>query len=700
MNRWPLNKAYTWESAPFLRLLLPLAVGIMVYDNFPEWNLFNALIVVVLSFAVLAFMARRKANKGKVILFVAVNCLLACGGHCIAWLNDSGRQPSFYERHCYKDNTTCLARITAEPADKEHSWKIPVAIIRTIDKDTIPYTKGAGILYIYKDELPMLYHCGDTILLPGKWEQVENAGNPHEFDHARYLRRNNICYQQFCAAKAVRLYAQHNTAEESYTERAHNWCMVQLDRYITDVPTKGLIQAMLLGNEVNLDNDTRQSFSDTGIVHIIAISGGNIMMFFAVIVFLLRWIKNKKYNWIAYVIALPLIWFYVVMAGASPSAIRAAIMFSLLAVGILFSKNNNSLNQLFATAFILLCAQPMWLYSLGFQLSFVAVLSIIVFYAPVYKFIQPKQEVKMYKWLKWIHHKVLETIAASLAAEILVAPLVVYYFHNFPVMFLVANVLAFVFMFIVLLLGMLIIGLSWLPAVATILGTINVWLVGCFNALLKWLQLFNPTAFHFLKLTLPQLVLLYMVIIGVSLLLLRKQKRGLFIALGSMCGLLLLMCTGKWYSLQQERFVVYNIGKTNHMELISGDHYSVLSQDTVVPSKIRYATEPAHIQWRAWHRTEDTRDSLLYVGGNSILILNEPVSGGPFEVNYVVINYHADINIKQLHDVFPDAYLVIGNNYTRKEQLAIVKSAGDASVGLHVVGIDGACYGWTSWPAF
>lgn len=689
MKRWPQNNAYLWERAPFLRLLLPLVVGIAGYDITSQWNLIYPQIIIVLSFVLLAFVVLRKANNMQFMLLVSMTCLLACGGYSVAWLNDIERQPSFYSRHS-SVGATCLARVKAEPAEKEHSWKIPVEVIRVIEDGVISKTTGVGIVYVYRDELPMLHHKGDTLLLPAKWENVKNAGNPGEFDHARYLKRNNICYQQFCTGRSVRLYALHNNSDESFGERAHVWCMKQLDSYISDKPTRGLIQAMLLGDEVNLDADTRQSFADTGIVHIIAISGGNIMMFFTIIAFLLRWIKNKKYNWIAYIVALPLIWFYVVMAGASPSAIRAAVMFSLLAIGILFSKNNNSLNQLFGTVFILLCVQPMWLYALGFQLSFVAVLSIIIFYGPVYKWILPKKEPKMYKWVKWVYNQLLQAIAASIAAEVLVAPLVVYYFHNFPVTFLVANVLAFVFMFVVLVLGMLIIVTSSVPAIAMALGVLNTWLVACFNTLLKWLQLFNPDSFHFLKLTMPKMALLYLVITGISLLILRKQKRGVFIAMGSMCLLLLLLCLDKFMSLQQERLVVFNIAKTNHIELITGDRYSVLMQDTVAPSKIRYATDPAHIKWQALQHGGDSQGRVLYVAGKSILILNAPVATGHFPVDYVIINYNGKIDIEQLYNVFSPTHIVVGNNYTRKEQLALAKAAYNAAVGLHATGEDGA----------
>ena len=146
---------------------------------------------------------------------------------------------------------------------------------------------------------------------------ITNAGNPFEFDYAAYCRRNDILYQQSCSANDIRLYAPASEVGTPFIDHAHDWCMAQLDKYIADPKTKGLIQAMILGDEVNLDEDLLQSYADTGIIHIIAISGGNVLIFFIFISALLWWIRDKKHLWIKYAIALPLVWFYVLMAGAA-----------------------------------------------------------------------------------------------------------------------------------------------------------------------------------------------------------------------------------------------------------------------------------------------------------------------------------------------------------------------------------------------
>ncbi len=688
MNRWPLYKAHFWEATPFFRLLLPFASGIICYYALVQHHYLLLILAILISTFIISIpLVFQQTNATKrIALFIVLHILLLGSGYMVSYLTDSSNNPNWYGS-ALNTKATYMACITATPAARQNSWKIPVSVIRTISNKGISTTEGEGIVYIYKDVQPMLYHKGDTLLLPGNWQPVKNAGNPFEFDIAGYQKRNNIYYQQFCSAKAVRLFALANAAPP-ITERIHDWCMLQLDRYITDPKTKGLIQAMLLGDEVNLDDELRQSFTDTGIVHVIAISGGNVMLFFTCISILLWWIKDKKYDWVKYLTALPLVWFYVLMAGASPSAVRAALMFSLLALGILLNKNNNSLNQLLATAFVLLCAQPVWLFATGFQLSFVAVLSLILFYKPIYKLITIH---KGPKWRVWIKVKIWETIAASLAAEILTAPLVVFCFHNFPVMFLIANVLAFAFMFVVLVAGIIIIVLSKITFVAAAIGTITTALVQCFNWLMKLLQLFNPQSFHFLLISLPELILLYLLITGTAIFLLRKQKAGLFIALSSCSILLFLLSANKWQTLQQKRLIVYNTPKTNHIELITADHYAVLNPDTTADSKFTYATTPAHIAWQAWKRNNDTQLTTLHINGKNILILNDTLhTAALFPADYVIVNYKGTIDPEKIAAVCHPALIIIGNNYNRTEQATWALKAQSQNIALHIVSRNGA----------
>ena len=684
MKRWPLKKAYFWETAPFFRILLPFIAGILCYDkawlpSIPGGYLIGIICVVFLLYLSLVYI--KKVTRPTAITFLLLCVMLFSGGIAVSWFSDIRNNKTWFG-NSVGNSSSYLARITDVPIEKEHSWKLPVILISSINSGKISPVTGNAFIYLYKDQFPMMLHKGDSILVPGKWQPIKNSGNPFEFDYATYCMRSGIFYQQSCSVNDIRLYSAINEDGTPFIERAHDLCMRQLDKYIPDPKTKGLIQAMILGDEVNLDEDLLHSYAETGIVHIIAISGGNVAIFFIVISFLLWWLRHKKHLWIKYAVALPLVWFYVLMAGAAPSAVRAAVMFSLLAFSIMLEKNNNSLNQLFATAFLLLCVQPMWLFSVGFQLSFVAVLSLILFYTPVYKWASPVNKPAKLLW---------GTVAASIAAEVLVAPLVIYYFHNFPLLFIIANAAAYLFMSIVLILGMALIVLSFIPVVARIIGICVIEIVTVFDKIVVWLQNFNPESFHFLVLTGLELFLVYVMITGIVLFLLKKQKPALFTGLVSSCLLLCSFCSDEWVRLHQERFVVYNTAKTNHIELIKSGNYTVINRDTATRKKISYAVTQAHIYWQALKKDTTTANEILVAGGKTILVLNNDINAdNPFPVDILVINYTGKTDLQKLHRIFSTSLIVLGNNFTEKQQEKWVKECASFNISVHSIAMKGA----------
>lgn len=681
MKRWPLNTAYVWEYAPFVRVLAPLVCGIAAYYATASLRLSSVVpaLVAALCFIPFVLIALRSRRAHSAALAILQSAILMAGGYGIARHHDVQNDRYWFGKSIIAGNTY-LATVCAEPQEKEHTWKLTVETIKAIKEngEHMPAT-GAAFVYVYKDAIPMRLHKGDTVMLPGNWQPITNSGNPYEFDYAAHCRHNNIWFRQTCSSAAVRLFSSADPSALPLTDRAHKWCMAQLNTYLTDIKTKGLMQAMLLGDEVNLDEDLRQSYAETGIVHIIAISGGNVGMFFIAICWLLFWLRGARYQWVKYVITLPLVLFYVVMAGAPPSAMRAAVMFTIMAVGVVFNQPRNSLNQLLAASALLLVCNPAWLFSLGFQLSFVAVLSMVFFYGPILGWLTPSTCVGKKLW---------RAVAGSLAAEALTAPIVVYYFHTFPLFFLIANVLAFLFMGVVLIMGIAIIAFSWAPFVAEGIACFATWLTRIFNYLVAVLQSVNPRSFSFLTLTGFQLALFVTFICGMGYYLLRVRKQALFTALASAVLLLSMLCADKYRSLRQNKLIVYNTGNAPTIERIIGNWYQPLTTDT---PKARYAVRAVHIAMRAWRRADALAANVYAIGGRTIVTLQEPVAGGqPFPADVVVIATSAFIDAKQIISVFSPHEVVIAQGGHSPNTDALLADLAAAGIKTHTTATQGA----------
>jgi competence protein ComEC len=682
MKRWPLKETYFWETAPFFRLLLPLIAGITFYSIAALHNnvVAGAALITILICVVTGSIKNRNTFTQS-LYFISLQLALVCFGWLLSFSNDVTQKPDFFGNHFGKGKYF-IARITQTPAAKPRTYKIPVQVLNAIDSNSDIKVEGKAVVYVYKNEDSFTYQRGDTILVSDEWQPIKNAGNPCEFDYAQYAARNNIYYQQFVPANKILLLSKGND-NSSFIDKVHDYCMQQLAIYLPDRKTLGLMQAMLIGDEINLDSETRQSYSETGIVHIIAISGSHITFFFVLISFLLAWIRNKKYHWLKYLLALPLIWFYVLMAGAAPSAVRAAVMFTVLSVGFALQKQPNSLNQLFATAFILLCVEPMWLYSIGFQLSFLAVLSLILFYSRIYQLFSLKNKLLRGAWA---------AISASLAAELLVAPLVVYYFHLFPLWFVVANLAAYMFMGVVLVAGILIIVFSPVNIIAQVLGTITIFIVSLFNKLVVFFQVNNPRSFSFLHITGFDLMLLYLLIAAIAIFLAHRKGYSIWIASTAALVLATSLLIQSYQASQQKRLVVYNINHVSYAELIDGKYYTPLTNDSVSPTQLNYCVKPAHIQWHAWRQNLQMERQAIYTIGRSTLAISDSIPTAMVSAaNYVVIGYPYKAGaVEALQSAYHPEKLVFTSNLSRKQLATWLQACKTAKVPAHAVANDGA----------
>ena len=684
MNRWPQDRAYSWEKYPFLRILIPFVAGIVAYyltdlSKLPFGHSIAALIMGIAAYSVI-FLLKKNNTFSTVASFLAFITTLFFAGVSLSHINDIRNDVKWFG-HNINAKARYAVLLSAQPVQKENGWKLPVELISIVNDGKAQPVTGRAFIYVSRSTIPLPFHQGDTLLTPGKWKAITNAGNPFEYDYAGHCAYNNIYHRQTCMPWDICRYGVANKSAQSLTDRFHTACISQLDKYLTDKKTKGLIQAMLLGDEVNLDENQRQAYSETGIIHIVAISGSHVMGFVWLISLLLFFIRHKKYYWVKLCVALPLVWFYVFAAGSPPSAVRAAVMFSLLAVSVVLEKNNSSINTLFASAFVLLCADPGWLFSVGFQLSFVAVLSLAIFYAPISGLLYPKNRV-----LRWLWN----AAALSIAAEILVAPLVIYYFHTFPVTFVVANIVAGVFMGALTLLSLGIITFSFIPIVAGFVASVSVFLVTTFDRLIARMQGFNPTSFLFLQASGLELILTYAAIAAFALAFFKKRRQPMFAGLALACVLVACLCYDDWHNLQQRRVVVYNTGRTGHVEAIAGNHFAILHTDTTSAKRASYATGAAHKGMQAWLQYGHP-EKILTINNKRILVLNDYLlQGRHFPVDYLIVALPGIPDISKLNEIFSPSIVILTNRISAKQLDYLREQCAQRHITLHIPARDGS----------
>lgn len=272
-----------------------------------------------------------------------------------------------------------------------------------------------------------------------------------------------------------------------------------------DEDAYGVIAAMTLGDKATLSKDLKDTYSRVGASHILALSGLHLMIIYSVVTLVIGWHRYRIATQTIMVLAL---WAFALLTGLSTSVVRSAFMISIYALLSLGYRERMSINTLAFVAVILLVVNPLSLYDLGFQLSFLSVLSILLIHPLLNNMVQAHIQ-QQHRWLS----TVWGLVTVSIAAQIGTAPLVAYQFGRFSTWFLLSNFIVVPLAWLILCVTLLCLVVSWWSWAAAALTTLLVWLTDVMNHALAWVAQLPMSSIEGLNLTLLQLFLIYLIIV-------------------------------------------------------------------------------------------------------------------------------------------------------------------------------------------
>ncbi|MDT8347147.1 MAG: ComEC/Rec2 family competence protein, partial [Flavobacteriaceae bacterium] len=314
------------------------------------------------------------------------------------------------------------------------------------------------------DSIPI--ELGKSYLVYNQLERFTQPKYYWDFDFAKFQERKGI-------TSRIRVTPEHlikvfdNKAPLTFYRRWQRQLIERIDDFGFNPQETALLRSLLAGDRSAVDDELRDNFQRSGLVHILAISGlhvGLVLYLLQALLFPVRWLPQGRL--LQLILVIDLIWIYAALTGFSASVVRAATMFSLLHIGVQLQRKTNSLNSLMLAAIVLLSINTQWLFSVGFQLSFAAVWAILVFYPKIVGLFNPGNYLLKKSW---------QIAVVSFTAQLGVLPISLYYFHQFPGIFLLSNVLLVPF------LGMYL-GLGFITIFA---GLINDQLAAWFQLLLQ-----------------------------------------------------------------------------------------------------------------------------------------------------------------------------------------------------------------------
>ena len=273
---------------------------------------------------------------------------------------------------------------------------------------------------------------------------------------------------------------------------------------------------------------------------------------------------RKNIKWLRPVFIIAGLWLFSLLAGAQPSIIRSAVMFTCIVLGESMTRKSSIYNTLAFSAFLLLCYNPYWLWDVGFQLSYTAVLSIVIFMQPIYNWFYVKNKILDFIW---------KLNAVTLAAQILTLPISIYHFHQFPNYFLLTNFVAVPLSSLIVLGEILLCAVSFIPPIAIFVGKILSWLIWSMNSYVERIEMLPFALWDSLQITIPQAIFLLAAVAGFGYWLLEKNKTVFRYGLPA----LLIFFGLRSYSFikanNQQKVIVYNVPQKQAIDFIDGRNY-------------------------------------------------------------------------------------------------------------------------------
>ena len=502
---------------PFIWLIIPFILGITTTNIVLISATYSFFLFIVLFLLLLfAFNAKKiilKTTTQHTLLFASFFML----GNSIMTLDENKTQ---FSNENYTKNDNHYGIITESSITKSGYIKYIVECKNnTIYQSTRLENKKLVFVKINYNKTP--FTDNSTILFHCNFEKIKNLGYPGEFDSEYYWKNKGVYEIGFINNESnIKLLNHSQQTILSPVSFRNN--LTEILKSVLTGQELALANALILGERSLLTNETTQGFSDTGAMHILAVSGLHIGILLQILLRIFQLFQKFITKNQATILSLIIVWFYALITGFSPSVVRSVIMFSFLLIGTMKGKENSEINILAFSAFILLSWKPIYIYDVGFQLSYTAMLGIYLFYPFLKNVI-----ISRYKIMQLI----IEGSMVGIAAQITTVPLTLYYFHQFPNYFILTNIALMAFSFIILLLGILLFSFFWILPIKIISGiilqktmTLMLWIVNFFSKL----PFATAKGFEINKIT---LLLLYLGIIFLYFTLVRKKIKTLYIAL-------------------------------------------------------------------------------------------------------------------------------------------------------------------------
>ena len=519
-------------------------------------------------------------------------------------------------------------------------------------------TIGKVLLNVRKDSLNQL-SIDDKIYVKSDFLEVLPPKNPYYFDYGNYLKKQNIYHQSFIENEGYLTLEKRKFSFQGLAHRFRNKINVKLKENGFKGDVLAVINALLLGQRQDISPELLESYAGAGAIHILAVSGLHIGILLLILNFLLTPLERfRRGKFIKLIIIVSLLWTFAFIAGMSASVVRAVTMFSAVAIGMLVKRPTNVYNTLVISMFFLLLFNPYFLFDVGFQLSYLAVFSIVWIQPMIYGVWKPKWKVIDYFW---------QLLAVSVAAQFGVIPLSLYYFHQFPGLFFISNLVIIPVLGFVLIGGIIVIFLALTNMLPSLISKAYYFLIYIMNYIVDWVAQQEDFLIKNIAFSLLMVISSYLLIVFGIRFIERRNFKRLIGLLGSLILLFSVLIYQKHERQSTDELIVFNKSRFSIIGNRVGDKLTVLhTLDSATYNKDKTINQYDLGSGSLKILYKDSISNILNFKQRKLLIID---SLGVYDVNgykpeIVILQQSPKINLERMIDLLrPKMIVADASNY-------------------------------------
>lgn len=632
-----------------IKLCLGFIIG--VYLGFLEVLVFDYLLILgILSFGFLFVFRLVLKHKGLfltagITLFIVLGCLTTYihlpknQSHHLCHL-DLQAEP-YFSVSAYVDETL-------RPNAYNDKY-----ILHDLQIDGQVY-QGKILLNVPKSAQNKTINAGDKILLYASLLPFQAPKNPQSFDYGSFMKNRDVYAVMY--EDTFEVFPQTGFSLNTWAARQRQNMVSSLGEAGFKDKHLDLIQALILGQKQAINKTIYDDFAEVGVVHILAVSGLHVGIVFLILQFLFKpFLRLKNGRYFRVLLTILALWGFAALAGFSPSVMRAVTMFSFLSLGQLFKRKTNSINMLCLSAVALLIYKPQLLFEVGFQLSYAAVFAIIMLYPIFSKLYVPRYKVPKIFW---------DTAYVSLAAQIGVLPFQLYYFHQFPGLFLIGNLVIIPCLGILISGGIICITLALFGLLFSPLVDIYSFMLDLLLNYVEWLSQFKALLYQNLFFSKPMFIAILMMVFCFIIMMREFKKLQITVFLISTLAFMLISIHEFSKTHKTSELVIFHQNRQSIIGLKQGRQLQIFSDTTQIENDAYWLNNYKRLNRIQHTEIHPLKNTYIFNAKKLMLVDSTGVYWSKTHNPIVLLSGSPDIHLQKLIKAQnPQQIIADGNNY-------------------------------------